>query len=308
MSASQTIPQAEAQAPARVAPKNILIATDFSECSERALSYATGAARRYGSTLHFAHIVPINTYYLAEVDALGVAVEQAQRDAAEMVAHLEREKQLAGVRHHTWVLRGYVAEMLNELIAREHIDLVVVGTHGRTGLSKLVLGSVAEEVFRKSPCPVLTVGPHVPVARPGSGLKAVVFATDFSADSARALPYALSAAREFGSELTLLHVLEPGEETAADRPGRDALLKVRLQEMLGSHASQVKARAEIASGNPADRIVATAAQRGAGVIVLGLKAPQMFADRLPWLYAYRIVSQAPCTVLTVRGKLANPTS
>jgi nucleotide-binding universal stress UspA family protein len=181
-----------------------------------------------------------------------------------------------------------------------------VGTHGRTGLSKLVLGSVAEEVFRKAPCPVLTVGPHAPMARPGSGLQAVLFATDFSADSARALPYALSAAREFGAELTLLHVLEPGEEMAGDRAGRDARLQERLQQMLGSEAGQVRVRTELAGGDPAERIVEAAAQRGAGFLVLGLKAPQMFADRLPWLYAYRIVSQAPCPVLTVRGKLAGP--
>lgn len=303
MSAARSLPQPQAPAPAAVTPKNILLATDFSECSERALSYATGAARRYGSALHFAHVVPINTYYLAGPDALGVALEQAQREAAAVVARLQREHQLEGVQHHTWVLRGYVAETLAELIAREHIDLVVMGTHGRTGLSKLVLGSVAEEVFRKSPCPVLTVGPHVPEARPGSGLKAVLFATDFSADSARALPYALSAAREFGAELTLLHVLEPGEEMAGDRPGRDARLKARLEEMLGSEAGKVRARTEIAGGDPAACIVEAAAQRGAGVILLGLKAPQMFADRLPWLYAYRIVSQAPCPVLTVRGKL-----
>ncbi|HUK86878.1 MAG TPA: universal stress protein [Terriglobales bacterium] len=306
MSLPHTLSPAEAPAASPVAPKNILIATDFSECSERALSYATGAARRYGSTLHLAHVVPINTYYLAGPDALGVALDQAQREAAALVVRLQVEKQLAGVEHHAWVLRGYVAETLGELIARQHVDLVVVGTHGRTGLSKLVLGSVAEEVFRKAPCPVLTVGPHVPAARPGSGLPALLFATDFSADSARALPYALSAAREFGSELTLLHVLEPGEEMGGDRGGRDARLQARLQEMLGSEAGKVRARTEIAGGDPAERIVKAAGQRGAGLIVLGLKAPQMFADRLPWLYAYRIVSQAPCPVLTVRGNVAEP--
>ena len=308
MSLPHTIPQAEAPAAALVAPKNILIATDFSECSERALSYATGAARRYGSTLYFAHVVPINTFYLSGFDALGVAVDAARREAAALVARLEWEQQLVGVKHRTWVQHGFVSEMLGQLIAREHIDLAVVGTHGRTGLSKLVMGSVAEEIFRKSPCPVLTVGPHVPVARPGSGLKAVLFATDFSADSARALPYALSAAREFGSELTLLHVLEPGEEMAGDHTRRDTALHTRLGAMLGSEAGRVRARMQIAGGDPAACIVEAAAQRGAGVIVLGLKAPQMFSDRLPWLYAYRIVSQAPCPVLTVRGRLAGPTS
>ena len=306
MSLPHTLSPAEAPAASPVAPKNILIATDFSECSERALSYATGAARRYGSTLHLAHVVPINTYYLAGPDALGVALDQAQRETAALVVRLQVEKQLAGVRHHSWVLRGYVSEVLGELIAREHVDLAVVGTHGRTGLSKLVLGSVAEEIFRKAPCPVLTVGPHVPLARPGSGLQAVLFATDFSEDSARALPYALSAAREFGSELTLLHVLEPGEEMAGDPTRRDSLLHTRLQAMLGEDAGRVRVRTEIAGGDPAVCIVEAARQRGAGVIILGLKAPQMFADRLPWLYAYRIVSQAPCPVLTVRGKVAEP--
>jgi nucleotide-binding universal stress UspA family protein len=301
MSFSRTVPQVETPAALAVGPKNILVATDFSECSERAISYATEAARHYGSTLHLAHVVPLNTYCLVGPDALGVAVDEARRDAAALVTRLELERQLAGVKHDAWVLRGYVAQTLGELIVREHIDLVVVGTHGRTGLSKLVMGSVAEEVFRKSPCPVLTVGPHAPLARPGGGPKTVLFATDFSADSVRALPYALSAAREFGSELTLLHVLEPPEEMAGDRTGRAARLKSSLEKMLGEPPEGLRVRLKVVSGDLPHRIVESAVER-ASLIALGLKAPQQFVDRLRWLHAYRIVSRAPCPVLTVRGK------
>jgi nucleotide-binding universal stress UspA family protein len=304
MSSSQTVPQIEAPARFAVGPKNILMATDFSECSERAISYATEAARHYDSALHLAHVVPMNTYCLVGPDALGVAVEAARRDVAALVTRLELKQQLAGVKHDARVRSGYVTQTLGELIAREQIDLVVVGTHGRTGLSKLVLGSVAEEVFRKSPCPVLTVGPHVPLARPGGGPKTVLFATDFSPDSVRALPYALSAAREFGSELILLHVLEPSEEMTGDRAGRAERLKCRLEKMLGEPPEGLRVRVKVVSGDLPERVVEAAIERGASLIALGLKAPQVFADRLRWLHAYRIVSQAPCPVLTVRGKPA----
>ena len=290
----------------RLALKSLLFATDFSPASQAALPYAAAIARRYGARLCLAHVVRPQVWAPAPPEWVPMESEVPRQTAMTEMSKLEQSSLLAGLPHQVAIAEGAVWECLSRLLRGQETDLLIMGTHGRRGLQKLLMGSVAEELFRLAPCPVLTVGPHVPAARPGSGLPALLFATDFSADSARALPYALSAAREFGSELTLLHVLEPGEEMGGDRGGRDARLQARLQEMLGSEAGKVRARTEIAGGDPAERIVKAAGQRGAGLIVLGLKAPQMFADRLPWLYAYRIVSQAPCPVLTVRGNVAEP--
>src|SRR5207248_11055703 len=99
-------------------------------------------------------------------------------------------------------------EVLERLIERHEIDLFVLGTHGRQGLSKLVMGSAAEEIFRRARCPVLTVGPKA-ARDPGNfeNWKTILFATDFSAGSLKALPYALSLAEENEAKLILLHLV-----------------------------------------------------------------------------------------------------
>jgi nucleotide-binding universal stress UspA family protein len=287
----------------RVVPKKILIATDFSESSERALSYALAIARVYGSELQLVHVVSIRPYLYTGVDALGAAVGAAERDMVELQERLVRGKQLEGICHRSSVLRGYPGEVLSEFIRREHADLVVMGTHGRTGLRKFLLGSVAEEVFRKSPCAVLTVGPNAAPAPEVLKLETVVFATDFSPFSNGALTHAESAAREFAARLVMLHVLEPGEESSPNRGEVEAELRARMEQLLGSQAEGLRTEFAVGMGDTAGVIVEASAKRHADLIVLGLKPPMEFADRLPWRYAYKIVCDAECPVLTVRGRV-----
>ncbi len=301
MSAAQA---AVAVSPAiRVVPKKILVATDFSETSERAMSYALAIGRAYGAELEFVHVVPIRPYLYTGVDALSAAIGVAERDMAELQERLVGDRQFEGIRHESKVLRGYPGEVLSDFVRREPMDLVVMGTHGRTGLRKFLLGSVAEEVFRKSPCAVLTVGPNAAPAPKVLKLNTVVFATDFSPFSKGALRHAESAAREFGARLVMLHVLEPGEESSPDRAEIEAGLRTRMQQLLGSEGEGLRTEFAVGMGETAGVIVEASAKRHADLIVLGLKPPMEFADRLPWRYAYKIVCDAECPVLTVRGRV-----
>ena len=124
--------------------------------------------------------------------------------------------------HHSYVRHGQVWKNLAGIIDENKIDLIVVGTHGRSGLGKLLLGSVAEDILRHASCPVLTVGPKVSgraklPALPARGrdlapveleLQQIVFATDFAQYSLYAAQEAVALAEEFRSRLTLLHVIE----------------------------------------------------------------------------------------------------
>ena len=301
MSAAQA---AVAVSPAmRAVPKKILIGTDFSEASERAMAYGLAIARAYGSKVEFVHVVPIRPYLYTGVDALAAAVGVAERDMEDLQERLVRSQAVEAISHQSWVLRGYPGEVLSEFIRREHVDLVVMGTHGRTGLRKFLLGSVAEEVFRKAPCAVLTVGPNAAPAPAVRKLNTVVFATDFSPFSNGALTHAESAAREFGARLVMLHVLEPGEESNPDRAEVEAELRTRMHELLGGQAEGLRTEFAVGMGDTAGVIVEASAKRHADLIVLGLKPPMEFADRLPWRYAYKIVCDAECPVLTVRGRV-----
>ncbi len=118
------------------------------------------------------------------------------------------------LRAERWFLvrQGDVWEEVERLISEKHIDLLIIGTHGRRGLGKLVFGSVAEQIFRHADCPVLTVGPgsfEGPIIDATEVVWPFLFATDFGVASLRALPYAVSFANRVATKLILLHVIPP---------------------------------------------------------------------------------------------------
>ena len=195
---------------------------------------------------------------------------------------------------------GDVWAELSEVIRAEDIDLVVIGTHGRTGVGKLLMGSVAEKIFRHAPCPVLTVGPQVS-GEPDSiaDLHEILFPTDFSAESLAALPYAVSLAQSGGARLYLLHV------AGTAQPPREAPLRTRLRNLVPPETALFcEPKFFLEFGPPAERILALTEELGTDLVVLGVKRTPLFFEpstHLPLATAYKIVSQAICPVLTVRG-------
>src|ERR1700687_2293449 len=135
---------------AGISRKNILFATDFSEASQAALPYAAAIARRYDSHLHIAHIMSPASYIIPSQTGDPVTLdsihEAARADVHQRMATVASH--LKTVPHHTYVREGDVWKSLADLIQTHEIDLLVVGTHGRTGVEKLVLGSKAEEILR----------------------------------------------------------------------------------------------------------------------------------------------------------------
>src|SRR5512146_3154678 len=206
----------------QIALRNVLVATDFSPCSERAIEHALAIARHYGAAMHFAHVVQPLAYalgcpegYASTAEALQESTELARRDVEEVARRGMAKYGIDMLDHHVWIAQGDVWEMLHALVMQEDIDLVVLGTHGRRGLRKLILGSVAEDVFRHCRCPVLTVGPNAPgTPRPGLHVKQVLFPTDLSPESTSALPFALSPMQEYGAALTVLHIAPPQADEA----------------------------------------------------------------------------------------------
>src|SRR5208283_2037009 len=139
--------------------KSVLVATDFSEASDKALRHALAIARHYGAKLYLTHVVSSLGFTLVGPDAVVAATEAVCRDARQLEEDLVQRGALAGLSHEVIVRQGKVWEELEEVIREERVDLVVLGTHARRGLGKLVLGSVAEHIFRHAGCLVLTVGP-----------------------------------------------------------------------------------------------------------------------------------------------------
>lgn len=281
----------------------VLMATDFSEHSSRALQHALAVARHYKAGLDLVHVIRPAIYNLCGPDGLAQAHELAEREIKDFVSSLQHNRALEGINSRSWVLDGDVAEIVCRMVCSKGTDLVVVGTHGRSGLRKLVLASVAEDIFRQSPCPVLTVGPYSPGMAREPRLKRVLFATDFSAASLAALPWAVSVAQEFNAPLTMLHVCPHLKgEAAHDRERVITALQDQERNLLASVSNQVHdAQFEIQIGAPATTILEVAAAQGVDLIILGLKPASSFSERVPWQQAYQIVCEAACPVLTVRA-------
>jgi len=295
------------QANKRIALKNILFLTDFSEPSEAAVPFATSIARAYGSVVHALHVLLplVYTYMAPEVTA---TLLDGEEDRAR--AEMQRvEAQFSGLPSELMIERGgAVWPVLSDVLKEHEIDLIVLGTHGRTGAQKLLLGSSAEEVLRQAHVPVLTIGPAVRSGTHSGGrFRCVLFATDFNAVSTTAAPYAVSFAEENQSRLVLLHVL-PKPKTG--KPERDGELSIaeamhQLQERVPAEAELwCRPEAMVRHGDPAEQILAAANQCGADLIVLGVRGMDRLAGaatRVDRAIAYEVVVRAPCAVLTVRG-------
>jgi len=295
-----------AEAKTKATIKNILCLTDFSQPSEAAIPFAAAIARGYGATVHAMHIL-IPAPYLYTTPELTAAAIEAEEEHA--MAEMQRiESQLSGLRYETIVERGTgVWAHVERAIKDRDIDLLVLGTHGRTGAEKFLLGSAAEEIFRRSPVPVLTIGPHVSSGvHSGGRFHRVLLATDFTPESVAAAPYAVSLAEENHARLLLLHVI-PSRERAdcetCDLSVAEAIFQ--LYELVPEEA-KLERPPEVAVeyGDPAEVIVDAAKRRGADLIVVGVREAAGrvgAATHLERATAHKIVAHAECPVLTVRG-------
>jgi len=277
-----------AGAKTRIAFKNILFATDLSYLAEAAMPYVLETARLYGSKVYAVH-----------VRHRGATWDRPEENA---VASLQAR--LKGVPHEILVKDGDVNATLLGLIAEKNIDLAVLSTHGRSGLGRVLLGSVAEKVFREAPCPVLTVGPHL-VRTPQwtLNIKEILYATDLTPASDGAAKYAISLAQENQARLTILNVQprpKAGELIEAERYATATLM--RLQEIV-SEEQQLWCEPYylVEQGDPAEKILDVAAHYRADLIVLGIRPHDLgTATHIARPTAHRVVAGATCPVLTAR--------
>jgi nucleotide-binding universal stress UspA family protein len=282
----------------KVSLRNVLFATDFSSASMQALPYATGIARRFDSKLCIAHVVPPEDYP-SGLNSLDEAAQVACREAELKISSLLNSAPCRDLACEAVVGNGDIWIGLSDFMRRNATDLLVMGTIGRTGIRKFLLGSVAEEAMRESRCPVLTVGPESHAAQEIE-FRNILYATDFSADSLAAAPYALAFARNCGSRLTLVHALEGLPES----PYLDAqMARVRLRDLLPQRVDLgPEPEVIVEMGSPANVILKAADDTASDLIVIGARGAGALA-RLASHFgsvAHKIVCRAVCPVLTVR--------
>ncbi len=293
------------QTQARIEIKNVLFPTDFSQAGDAAIPFASEIVRRFGAKLHVLHVRPPVVNPMTE-PATWPVLENAARAEAEA----QRQAMAAafpGLKPEVMIAEGNFWQNLKTAIDTTKIDLIVLGTRGRSGAAKFFLGSKAEEIFREAPCAVLTVGPNVRALPPRGGeFTEILYATDFSPVSAGAAAQAISLAQEFQARLTLLHVI--AEEKPGDLVHAPELLGTArrlLRKLVPPEADMwCEPNFAVERGAVAEKILQVASERNADLIVLGVRRPSGFpgaATHLPMATAHKIVTHAACPVLTVRG-------
>lgn len=301
----------------QVGVKSILAAYDFSDASRKPLRHALTIARHFGAKLHVAYVVSSIGYGIAGPEASQLAAEGSQRDAQQLETDLLKSGALAGLQYEFITREGHVWEQLEFIIQKKQIDAIVVGTHGREGLGRLVLGSVAEQVFRQANCLVLTVGPgsqEDSLIERKEPLRPFLFATDFSTASLRALPHAASFANHFGAKLIVLHVLPAAPipetfhwSTTGDlnqmRKEAQSASQKRFEELIAHNVpTATELEFLVKFGIPSEQILEACHALKADLVILGLHSAghAVTASHLPWIRAHEIVSGASCPVLTVK--------
>lgn len=284
---------------ARISLKNILFPTDFSQMSSVALPFALTLARVYGSTLFVAHVLPAEPHRQVVPDRLPIQDDYAWHDAREKLNEWTEDPSLGDTPCKALLDQGDLAKVIPQIIREQQVDLVVLGTRGRRGVSKLVLGSSAEKIYRSAPCPVLTVGPKVHAG--DWKLRRILCPVDLAEDPEPSLHYALSLAEENEAEFIVLQAvpLVPWQHRATV----EIQMRARLEALIPPSARdwctpQFLVRWE----HPAEAILLAAAERGADLIVMGVRRARAagLSAHLPWPVASEVVSRAPCPVLTVR--------
>ena len=301
--------------------RRILCPIDFSDHSRRAVDHAVAIARWYESTvtaLHVFALAPITSYGPGPVFFEPIVLTPADRDRllADTRAFVEAES-APGVTIEAVVREGNIAAEILDAAIGMKADLLVLGTHGRAGFERLVLGSVTEKVLRKACCPVMTVPKELPDAVPAGPVfyKRILCPVDFSDSSMHALKYAKSLAQEADGHLTVLHVVPPEFDHAAGMVGiaydssrtirdflkeREEALRERLQEAVSGAADFCTVESMTTQGKPSREILRVAAERQSDLIVMGVQG-RGAADLLFFgSTTQHVVRDAACPVLTLR--------
>lgn len=292
------------EAKQRVQLRSILFATDFSDNSLQAVQYAMAIARHYESKIVVAHVLVSDTYQVISQEPT-VLTDWFRREAEEQMTDLLVSGVLRDIPHEVVMKQGSIWPALSEVVKEKEIDLIVVGTHGRTGIGKMMLGSTAEEVFRHADCPVLTVGPRVSDNPPQeANFRRIVYATDATMAPDDAAAYALSLSQEYVARLTVIHAIRetPGIwSDTHEQVQKDYLYGLR-QLVPAEVESWCDPEFVVRFGDPAAEILDVANGRKADVIVLGVHGDMVLAGHRPATVAYKVVCEAHCPVLTVKGE------
>jgi nucleotide-binding universal stress UspA family protein len=294
----------------------ILFPTDFSECANQALCHATYLAQKFNSELVMLHAIIIYEDDPNDPDHRFLDLYDCY-DSMEAVADTRMDRCVdEETKEKVKITKVNVRAIspsteIIEYAQENGIDLIVMGTHGRTAVSHFLLGSVAERVVRSAPCPVLTVGPEHGADTDSMIYERILVPIDFSGPCKNAVRYAVSLGKLYGAHLDLLHVIEgwihPAFYTTWDKSILDFMpdIKSRSTEAMEDFIKDFEMEGltldmHVAEGKPHTRIVQFAEEKKAHLIVIATRGLGAIDHILLGSTAEKVVRKAPCPVLSVK--------
>ena len=290
----------------------ILCPVDFSETSQHALDQAAAIARWYEAKLTLLYVFP----NLPVMDLPPLELEDAERERLVVALRRMADGLPAGVAVDVRVREGaYVHDEIVAQAAATRADLLVLGTHGRSGFERLFLGSVTEKVIRKAVCRTLVVPPRAPdvAADAPVEFKRILCPVDFSDSSLDALAFAINIAEEADARLTLLHVVEWPRRVSQEPTGvevditrlRDRALadaRRRLHDLIPEQArTYCTVEAIVSEGTAHETIVAQASERRCDLVVMGVHGRSTLERLLFGSTTHQVIRAAACPVLIARN-------
>lgn len=280
--------------------KHILLATDLSSISALAAYYATRLAEHTNAQFSVLHV--FNPLRLPSSDAIGAhptPQEARARDAQRLDALLESIRTHIPAAHKQ-LLDGEPTPTVIDYATNNHVDLIVTGTHSGRALDRLLLGSTAEAIVRKSPCPVMTIGPNVNMSLDNANpFNRILCAMDFGEAAKSAAPVAMHLANESNAQLRFLHVLPSSLYNGEQQPMIEQLFHNAMKHIISS-ASPERVECAVQYGSRiSDTILADSLAQRTDLIVLGVRRRTHIASRLPAGIAFQVIEGASCPVLTV---------
>lgn len=294
--------------------RKVLFPTDFSNASTTALGHAVMLADSFSAELTLLHVA-VDASHLRHADfpELEKAADELQELAEDQLAAITGTSRPRRLLVKRVVRQSHTPDQ--EIASYSHVedfDLIVMGTHGRTGVAHLIMGSIAESLVRLAPCPVLTVREHMEKQEATPYLNILV-PVDFSPHAEKALRYGVALAKNFEASLRLLHVLEKPVQPAHYQLDENALARLQpdiesrtqqaMREMVGKLAPKgLDYTMACALGRPYSEIVHDAEQNDSDLIVLGTHGLSGLQQFFLGSTAAKVVRRAPCPVLTVKVK------
>jgi len=280
----------------------VVFATDFSPISEMAVAYAGALTKRFASKLTVTHVVDLSVAAVSDAALVGIPIDKMRRDSAEKVENLVNDLSLEGVHAlgRTLEARNPAAEVVR-LADELRPNMLVIGTHSKTGLQKMILGSFVEGVIHHAHCPVLTIGPKVKASPEEKILfRTIVFATDLHHDSVQKAAVALAFAKDSLAQIYMCHVISHPPSDLVSSLDLQFTSEKQLSKLIPAAAYDwCNPECTVEYGNVAVHILQLAKSKGADLIVLGARRSTSWFTHLTEGTVAQVLAEANCPVMTI---------